>query len=87
MTASELQCHFPEATGGYFYSSFVVEGRKYTPYLKQCAQTLGLRVIEQRVSGKSGSVEFCESAVAIANRADCRIVINATGLPPTGFKL
>jgi hypothetical protein len=80
MTPTELQCHFPSATGGYFYSSFVVEGRKYTPYLQQRAEMQGLRVLENRVQGVSGSKEFCESAVKIADRLLCKVIINATGV-------
>ena len=80
MTPTEIECNFPKASGGWHYSSFMIEGSRYVPYLRDRALTLGLQVIEQAVAGASGSVEFCQSAISIAGKPGCTVVINATGL-------
>lgn len=80
MTPSELKCHFPTADAGYMYSSFVVEGNRYLPYLLERATRLGLHVLEHRVDGTPGTAAFCRNAVQVAGRPACRIVVNATGI-------
>eukprot|EP00656_Telonema_subtile_P013256 TRINITY_DN16724_c0_g1_i2.p1 TRINITY_DN16724_c0_g1~~TRINITY_DN16724_c0_g1_i2.p1 ORF type:complete len:277 (-),score=63.68 TRINITY_DN16724_c0_g1_i2:115-945(-) len=80
MTPTELECNFPEATGGWHYSSFMIEGSRYVPYLRDRAVALGLRIVESKVSGLSGSPEFCQSAVTVAERPSCRSIVNATGI-------
>lgn len=80
MTASEIECNFPGATGGWHYSSFMIEGARYVPYLRDRGVALGLRIVEGRVSGEKGSPEFCASANQLAERGGCTVVINATGI-------
>ena len=95
MTPTELECHFPAADGGWHYSSFVIEGSRYLPYLRERGLGLGLRIKEATVSGtpgsspadsregpgwSEGSIEFLLSAADTAQRPDCCTVINCMGL-------
>ena len=68
MTETELACHHPQADGGWVYSSFMIEGSRYVPYLQSRAEALGLRVVLAEVKGVGGSVAFCRSAVQLAQR-------------------
>ncbi len=81
MTKTELACHHPVADGGWVYSSFMIEGSRYVPYLQSRAEALGLRVVLGTVEGVGGSVAFCRSASRLAGREKrCSLVVNATGL-------
>jgi len=44
------------------------------------AEAKGLRIVEAKVTGAPGSIEFCESACAVAGQPSCTIVVNAMGL-------
>ena len=82
MTAFELATHCPSADGGWSYTSFVVEGSRYLPWLQERAESLGLRVIQQKVEGGApGTLAFCKAAAAIAERPTCAVtVVNACGV-------
>jgi len=80
LTPSELAIHCPTALGGWHYSTFMVEGSRYLPYLLKRAVASGLRVIQKQVEGEICSVEFWRNAICIAQRPTCRIVVNTTGL-------
>ena len=82
MTAFEIATHCPSADGGWSYSSFVVEGSRYLPWLQDRAETLGLRVIQQQVKGGvPGSPAFCMAAAEIAERPKSAVtIVNACGV-------
>ena len=50
MTEAELELHFPQASGGWHYSSFMIEGSRYVEYIRRRAVAMGLRVIEGKVT-------------------------------------
>eukprot|EP01048_Picozoa_sp_COSAG05_P007849 COSAG05_NODE_570_length_8623_cov_35.317339_5_plen_401_part_00 len=95
MTPTELACHFPAADGGWHYSSFVIEGSRYLPYLQARGLALGLRIEQATVAVSPGterattregpgwsvgSAQFVRAAAAAAQRPGCTIVVNAMGL-------
>ena len=86
MTPTELELYHPDADGGWHYSSFMIEGARYVPYLHRRAEALGLKVVQHKaVSGLPGSDAFCRAAAAAAGvshggERGARIVVNALGL-------
>ena len=81
MTPFEIATHFPSADGGWTYSTFVVEGARYMPWLRERAESLGLRVIQRRVEGGlPGTKAFCEAAASIAERPACTTIVNCCGV-------
>lgn len=78
MTPTELACHHPQADGGWIYSSFMIEGSRYVPYLQARAEALGLRIVLGAVEGVGGSVAFCRSAALLADRESrCSVRVSA----------
>lgn len=79
-TQLEIDTFCPKAAGGWVYGTFMIEGVRFLSQLETRARDMGLRVILDTVEGGAQTVTWCRHAVSIAERPNCRIIVNASGL-------
>jgi len=82
-TELEMQTFCPHAAGGWVYSTFMIEGMRFLKYLEAQCEEFGeekVKVIMKKVEGPAQSEEWCRSAISIADKPQCRIVVNAMGI-------